>query len=63
MADVVLCAERLTKAYAGAAPGVRAVDAVDLAVRAGEFVGIMGKAEDYQHGLIGGATAEDFNAR
>jgi len=28
-----------------------------------EFVGIMGKAEDYQHGQIGGATAEDFNAR
>jgi putative ABC transport system ATP-binding protein len=44
MADVVLCAERLTKAYAGAAPGVRAVDAVDLAVRAGEFVGIMGSS-------------------
>jgi putative ABC transport system ATP-binding protein len=44
MADVVLRAERLTKSYASAAPGVRAVDAVDLAVRAGEFVGIMGSS-------------------
>jgi putative ABC transport system ATP-binding protein len=42
MTDVVLRAESLTKSYGGA--GVRAVDGIELAVRAGEFVNIMGSS-------------------
>jgi putative ABC transport system ATP-binding protein len=42
MTDCVLQAKRLSKTGAGA--GIRAVDDVDLAVRAGEFVSIMGSS-------------------
>jgi putative ABC transport system ATP-binding protein len=44
MTEYVLRAERLGKSYTGAGPGVRAVDDIDLAVRTGEFVGIMGSS-------------------
>ena len=42
MADVVLRAESLSKSYVDG--GVRAVDGIELSVRAGEFVNIMGSS-------------------
>ncbi len=42
MADVVLRAESLSKSYVDG--GVRAVDGIELTVRAGEFVNIMGSS-------------------
>jgi putative ABC transport system ATP-binding protein len=42
MTDVVLRAESLSKSYADG--GVRAVDGIELTVRAGEFVNIMGSS-------------------
>jgi putative ABC transport system ATP-binding protein len=44
MPDFVLRAEHLSKTYTGAGAEVRAVDDIDLAVQAGEFVGIMGSS-------------------
>jgi ABC-2 type transport system ATP-binding protein len=41
-ADVPIRTERLTKVYAGRQGEVRAVDEVDLEVRAGEFFGLLG---------------------
>jgi putative ABC transport system ATP-binding protein len=44
MTDIVLEAKDLRKTYHGSGSGVRAVDGIDLAVRSGEFVSVMGNS-------------------